>query len=333
LFENLVSFCRQDYPEFELLFGVADPADPALPIVERLQGEFPDLNVRLLVTGATGANRKADQLHHLAAQAQHEILVISDSDMRVTPDYLRRVVAPLADPTIGLVTCPYRGAEPQSLAAQFEALHMGATFLPAVLVARQFLAMRFALGATMVLRRSDLSRLGGFAVLTDYLADDYQLGARVAALGLRVCLSDYVIPCILGATKFRDEWHREVRWARTNRVCRPVEYPIMLLTFSTPLALVLVCLSHFTEPALMVLLTSVLLRWLIAWAVSGYAGDREVRRGILWLPVRDLLSAAVWLAGLAGRHVIWRGEKFVLHSDGRMEPVHAQAGVSEEGAW
>jgi ceramide glucosyltransferase len=239
----------------------------------------------------------------------------------------------LVDPSVGLVTCPYRGAEPRSSAAQLEALHMGATFLPAVLVARQFLAMRFALGATMALRRPDLNRLGGFAALADYLADDYQLGARVAALGLRVHLSDYIIACVLGATDFRDEWNREVRWARTNRVCRPVEYPVMLLTFSTPLALVLALVRQFAEPALMVLLTSVLLRWLIAWAVSGYTGDQEVRRGVLWLPARDLLSAAVWLAGLAGRHVTWRGEKFVLHSDGRLEAVHVQAGVREEGAW
>jgi ceramide glucosyltransferase len=333
LFENLASFCQQDYPEFELVLGVADPVDPAIPIIERVRRAFPASNIRISVAETMGANHKASLLHHVVAQASHEILVISDSDMRVTPDYLRRVVAPLADPDIGLVTCPYRGAEPHSLAARLEALHMGATFLPAVLVARQFLAMRFALGATMALRRSDLNRLGGFAILADYLADDYQLGARVAALGLRVHLSDYVIACVLGATSFKEEWLREVRWSRTNRVCRPVEYPIMLLMFSTPLALVLALASHFIAPALMVVLSSMLLRWLMAWAVSGYTGDREVRRAIVWLPVRDLLSAAVWLAGLVGRHVTWRGEKFLLHSDGRLEALAPRVEVEEERTW
>jgi ceramide glucosyltransferase len=202
---------------------------------------------------------------------------------------------------------------------------MGACFLPAVLVARQFLAMRFALGATLALRRSDLVRLGGFAVLAGYLADDYQLGARVAALGLRVHLSDYVIACTLGASTFREEWNREVRWARTNRVCRPVEYPVMLLTFSTPLALLAAMGTHFAAPELIMLLVSLLLRSLMAWAVSGYSGDPEVRRAILWLPVRDILSGVVWLAGLFGRHVMWRGERFRLHPDGSMALVTASA--------
>lgn len=337
MFENFASFCRQDYPPFELVFGVADPADPAIPVIEQLRNSFPGHDIRLVVAEAHGANRKASLLHHLAAQARYQILAVSDSDMRVTADYLRRVVAPLADPHVGLVTCPYRGEAPLTLAARLEALHMGACFLPSVLVARQFLAMRFALGASMVLRQADLGRIGGFAVLAGYLADDYQLGARVTDLGLRVHLSDYVIACILGATTFLAEWNREVRWARTNRVCRPVEYPIMLLTYSTPLALALAVLAHFARPEMTILLVSLLLRWLVAWAVSGYAGDLEVRRGILWLPVRDVLSAAVWLVGGVGRHVTWRGEKFRLHADGRMAPVPvpmpAPVEAKEERPW
>jgi ceramide glucosyltransferase len=334
-YQNFASFCRQDYPTYELLFAVADPQDPVIPLIERLQREFPQRSIRLIVAEAFGANRKASLLHHLVNEARYEILVVNDSDMRVTPDYLRRVVAPLSDDRIGLVTCPYRGELALTFTARLEALHMGAVFLPSVIVARKFLNMRFAMGATMALRRSDLNRLGGFVTVADYLADDYQLGARVAALGLVVHLSDYVIACVLGATTFREEWDREVRLARCNRVCRPVEYPGMLLTFSTPLAAVLLVVSSFAPLGVQMLAISLLLRWAVAWFVSGCTGDQEVRRWLVWLPVRDMLSALVWCVGGLGRRVIWRGEEFVLQADGRMEPAAPlpRPPVEEKHVW
>jgi len=316
--ENFVSFCQQDYPHFELLFGVSDPADPAIPVVERLQQSFPRHNIRLSVVQASGSNHKASILHGLADQARHELLVVSDSDMRVTPDYLRRVVAPLADEQIGLVTCPYRGEFPFNLTARLEALYVGSTFLPSVIVARRFLDMRFALGATVALRRRDLARIGGFAAVANYLADDYQLGARVADLGLRVHLSDYVVASVLGATTFRDQWDREVRWARCSRVSRPLEYPGLLLTFSTPLAVTLALVTGFAPLGRLTLLISALVRWLVAWLVAGYTGDQVVCRWLVWLPVRDMLSALVWCAGGLGRRVTWRGEEFSLRPNGRM---------------
>ncbi len=333
-YENFASFCRQDYPDFELLFGVADPADPAVPVVERLRRDFPQCPIRLIVAQAFGANRKASILHHLASQARHEILVVSDSDTRVTPEYLRRVVAPLADEKVGLVTCPYRGEAAMTFTARLEALHMGATFLPSVMVARKFLKMRFAMGATIALRRQALNRLGGFAAVADYLADDYQLGVRIADLGYRVQLSNYIVLIILGATTFQEQWTREVRWARTNRVCRPREYPGILLTFTTPLAATLALLSGFATLEWRIFLISLLLRWWVAWRVTGYTGDWEARRWLLWLPVRDMLSALVWCVGGVGRHIVWRGEAYVLLPGGRMQPLSSPAPVSleEEGA-
>jgi cellulose synthase/poly-beta-1,6-N-acetylglucosamine synthase-like glycosyltransferase len=155
-------------------------------VVERLQKDYPNCNVRLVIGSSTGSNRKASVLHHLAAQANHQILAISDSDMRVTPDYLRRVVAPLADEQIGLVTCPYRGESALTLPAQLEALHMGTIFLPSVVIASRLFRFQFAMGSTMALRRRDLDRMGGFRAIADYLADDYHLGASMAGLGLRV---------------------------------------------------------------------------------------------------------------------------------------------------
>ncbi len=332
-YQNFASFCRQDYPEFELLFGVSDPADPAIPIVERLQRDFSEHAIRLVVTQVTEVNRKAGLLHVLATQAGHEVIVVSDSDMRVSPDYLSRVVAPLADKQVGLVTCSYRGEAPLTLTARLEALYLAVTFLPSVLVARKFLDMRFALGATMVLRRGDLARIGSFAAVADYLADDYQLGLRVALLGLRVHLSDYVVPTFLGATTFREQWHREVRWAQCSRVSRPLEYPGLLITFSTPLALALALVTGFAPIAWLSLIISLLLRWMVAWLVTGYIGDQTLRRWLIWLPVRDLLSALIWCAGAMGRRVVWRGEKFLLATDGRLEAVPPSAGLSKGGRW
>ncbi|HBY98434.1 MAG TPA: hypothetical protein DEP84_31585 [Chloroflexi bacterium] len=331
-YQNFASFCQQDYPDFELLFGVSDPDDPVIAVVERLQRDFPHRSIRLSVSPATQVNRKASLLHSLTAKARHEVLVVSDSDMRVTRDYLRRVVAPLADEGVGLVTCPYRGERPVTLTAKLEALYMGVTFLPSVLVARKVLSMRFALGATIAVRRRDLARLGGFAAVAEYLADDYQLGARMARLGRRVHLSNYVVTCVLGATTFREQWDREVRWAQCTRVSRPFEFPGMLLTFSTPLAVILGLLTGFAPLASLSLAISVLLRWLVAWSITGDTANQVVRRWLFWLPVRDMLSALVWCAGAAGRHVVWRGERFRLRSDGRLEPLPSGGRqVREEG--
>ena len=320
-YQNYASFCQQDYPEYEVLFGVEDPTDPAVPLIERLETEFPERSIRLTQAAAGGANRKAGLLHQLAGQALHEVLVVSDSDMRVTPDYLRRVVAPLADEPTGLVTCPYRGGEAQSLAAGLEALHMGVSFLPAVVVAREFLRMRFAMGATLALRRGDLERIGGFAAVADYLADDYQIAVRMVELGKRVILSDYVVMSVLGETTFYEQISREVRWARCNLVNRPLEYPGLLLTYCTTLAVALMLTSGLAEYAWRWLGLTLSLRWLTAWMIAGWTGDQESRRWLIWLPARDLLSTLVWCLGLVSRRVTWRGDAYAVYLGGKMEPL------------
>jgi ceramide glucosyltransferase len=328
-YENFVSFCRQDYDSFEVLFGVDNPADPAVPLIERLQRDFPQVSIGLIIAPAFGMNRKASVLHGLASQARHEVLVISDSDCRVTPNYLRQVVAPLRDRGVGMVTCPYRGEKALTFTARLEALYIGATFVPLVLAARKYITLRLGLGATMAVRRGDLDRIGGFAAFADYLGDDYQLGYRISGLGCRVHLSRYVVGCVLGATTFREQWHREVRWMRNARVCRPREYPIVPLTFSTPLAVALALVTGFSRASLAALVMSVVLRWLVGWLMTGFTGDVESRRAMVWLPLRDILSAAVWFAGAAGRRIVWRGETFLLEPDGRLAPL-AEVGTQPE---
>ncbi len=317
-YQNFRSFCEQDYPDFELLFGAADPQDPAVSVVRQLQRDFPERSIRLVIAPTRRTNRKVGLLHAMTAHARHAILVVSDSDMRVQPHYLRRVVAPLADRSVGLVTCLFRGMQAITLTARLEALYWGATYMPLVLVARRVLRMRFALGSTLALRRDDLLRLGGFAAVADYLVDDYQMGARIAGLGLKVHLSDYIVDNVLGPTSFREQWDREVRWGLCHRVSRPREYPGLLLTLSTPLAVVLVVCTDASPRALLALAVSLLLRWAVAWLITGETRDWTARRWMIWLPMRDMLTALIWCMGAGGRRVIWRGETFDLSRDGRL---------------
>jgi ceramide glucosyltransferase len=268
----------------------------------------------------------------LSEEALYDVLVMSDSDMRVSPGYLQRVVPLLGPEGTGLVICPYRGEAARTLTARLEALYMGVTFLPSVVVARRLLGLNFAMGGTVVVRRRDLARIGGFAAIVDYLADDYELGARIARLGLQVRLSDYVVVSVLGATTFQEQWQRELRWARCVRVSRPLEYLGLLFTFSIPLSAVLLVASAGAELAWLALVISVALRWLVAWVVSGHTRDGESRRWLFWLPMRDMLTALIWLYGLFGRRVTWRGETYVLDPDGRFRPLRPVAKPSlEEG--
>lgn len=316
--ETFASFCRLDYPEYEVLFAVADPDDPVVEVVEQLQAENPSCDVRLFVVPESGANPKAGLLHALATRARHPIVMAIDSDVRVEPDFLTHVVAPLADPKVGMVTCPYRGTLPLTFTARLEAMHMTCAFLPGVLMARTLLGMRFALGATVAVRAKDLAAIGGFASIGDYLADDYQIGLRMAEHGLDVRLSHEVVDTVLGPTSFAQQWSREVRWARTTRVSRPWHYPGLLLTFSLPWALAYLGVAGGSPLSLALLAGTLALRWRISWLVTGHAGDATVRRWLAWLPVRDLLTAAVWLVGSMGTTVAWRGRSFTVARDGRL---------------
>ena len=317
--ENFITFCIQDYPQFELLFGVADADDPVVELVEKLKQRFPDRPIRLLVAEPLGTNPKAAILHALSGHARGEVLVISDSDIRVTPDYLRRVVAPLQDPSVGLVTCLYRGERPLNTPARLEALHMDAAFAPSAALAWR-LGTRVGLGATMALRASDLSRAGGYAAIADHLLDDHEVASRIARLGLTIEISDCPVACLLGELRFPEQWRREVRWVCGIRTAYPLQYPGLLVTFSTPLALAALIAGKLWPLPIIALCIALAIRWFVGWRSAALLGQRE-RGYLLWLPVRDVLSAAVWFAGLVGNRVTWRGNHFELRSDGRLDPI------------
>lgn len=310
-YEAIRTHAVNEYPQFELIFGAADLNDPAMADVERLRREFPQLAIRTLLTRNDAPNGKVGSLEIMAREARHEVLLVNDSDISVEPDYLTRVCGMLADPQVGLVTCLYRGRG-SSVASNAEALGIATEFAPSVLVARMVSAGGFALGSTMAFRVADLQSIGGFAALRDYLADDYQLGARIAALGKRVALADTVVETNLGAGSWRAVWKHQLRWSRTIRVSRPAGYFGYIVTQATFWSLAAALSGHWQ-----IAIATLSIRMLAAIASMKAVGYRPLAAA-LFVPLRDLFGLAVWAAGAVGREVEWRGIRFKLFSDGRI---------------
>ena len=307
------SHAEQDYPEFEILFGVSDSADAALGDIQQLQREFPDRHISIAVVSTAAPNAKAGVLAELARQARYPLLLVNDSDIIVERDYLRAVTAPLADPAIGLVTCLYR-ARGESWASRMEALGIATEFAPSVLVARLLGVAEFALGSTMVFRAETLRRVGGFESLADYLADDYQLGLRISELGLRIAFAPAVVETDLGGGSWGQTWRHQLRWSRTIRVSRPSGYYGYAVTHATLWALVAFAAGAWWAGAI-----ALAVRIAAGIAVGrGILRDCNVTRDFWLMPLRDLFGFAVWLAGLFGRRVQWRGRSLLLRPDGRI---------------
>ncbi|HEY9142049.1 MAG TPA: bacteriohopanetetrol glucosamine biosynthesis glycosyltransferase HpnI [Bryobacteraceae bacterium] len=309
------SHAAQHYPEFEILFGVTDAGDPAIEDIESLQREFPKLPISLHVVSTTAPNAKAGVLAELARHARHEILLVNDGDIFVPPDYLRAVAAPLADAGTGLVTCLYR-AHGGSAATRMEALGIATDFAPSVLVARLLGVAEFALGSTMAFRAETLRAIGGFESIFDYLADDYQLGRHIHQLGLHIAFADVVVETNLGAGSWRDVWRHQLRWARTIRVSRFSGYCGSIVTHATLWSLVALLAGAWWAaiPALALRIAAG------TWIAADVLEDPTAARSAALIPVRDLLGFAVWLAGLFGTTVEWRGLTLRLGPDGTIQP-------------
>jgi ceramide glucosyltransferase len=309
MYESLRSPCLQDYPDYEILFGVNDANDPASEMVERLKAEFPQTFIRLVFCPENlGANTKVSNLAQMLPCARYELLIVNDSDIRVETDYLRRVTAPLGDPKVGMVTCLYRGVPTGTLGSRLESMGISTDFSAGVLVARQVEGgLRFGLGSTLAFRRHDLEAIGGFQAFVDYLADDYEIGRRIAALGLEVKLSDTVVETFVPAYSVREFLLHQLRWARAVRDSRPWGYVGLGLTFG--LAWGLMTLA-FARNAMWAWLA---IRMLVAIMVGRVAlRDRHVLRLLWLLPLRDLVAMLLWIASFTGHTVAWRGVIFRL---------------------
>lgn len=310
-YEAIRSHAVQDYPQYEILFGIGRAGDPAADDIRRLIAEFPARQIRLVVSSTKMPNGKVGVLADLSAQARYPLLLINDSDIRVAPDYLRQVTALLDEPRAGLVTCLYR-AQSENRPGQWEALGVATEFAPSVLVARMLGSVEFALGSTLLLRAEDLRRIGGFAAIGPYLADDYQLGRRIRDLGLRVVFAPPVVETHLGGETWGEVWRHQLRWSRTVRVSRPGGYSGYLVTHATFWALVAIAAGAWPAG-----LAALALRMLGGiWVGWGVLGDSSALRRACWIPFRDLWGFAIWVCGLAGNTVEWRGERIRLTHTG-----------------
>jgi ceramide glucosyltransferase len=315
MYASLRSHCVQNYPAYEILFGVTNMEDLAIPLVEQLIAEFPDRAIRLVrCDKKLGVNGKVSSLAQLATVAAHDFFLVNDSDIRVEADYLRTVITELQEPDTGLVTCLYRGVAADTLASKLESLSISTDFMAGVLAARQIEGgLHFGLGSTLALRKRDLQAIGGFEAIADYLADDYELGRRIADRQLKVKLSEPVVETYLPAYSVAGFFSHQLRWARTIRASRPGGYAGLLFTFTLPWAVFTLILAPGANWAWELLVAALAVRAAMATVTARLVlRDRNFMRSIWLLPFRDLLAVFLWLGGLTGRKIVWRGEVFSL---------------------
>jgi ceramide glucosyltransferase len=325
LHEHLRSFCRQNYPEFQIVFGVRDAGDPACAVVKRLTAEFPSVPIELVINPQLhGSNLKISNLINMLPYARHDILVMADSDAFVGPDYLATVTAPLLDHDVGLVTCIYRGTPTQGIWSRLGAMYINEWYVPSVLLAWLFGHQGYVSGQTVCMRRDTLRDIGGLRVLSDHLADDHRLGELVRGLGLRIVLSPYVVDGEHHEPNFNSLTRHELRWMRTIRVLRPRSFRLIFLTFSFPLA-VFGIVAAGAESSLpktaWVLFGITALARLVLHFVHRLRDDRAPVSDLWLLPARDLLICWVWCRSFFTSHVTWRGNEFAVGADGVMRPL------------
>jgi ceramide glucosyltransferase len=329
MYAGFESHCRQQYAgRFEMLFGVSDLEDGAVAEIARLKEEFPEREIRLVeCRERLGTSGKVSNLVQMMREAKYEHVLINDSDIYVGPRYLERVMASFAEPQVGMVTAPYighgiAGAKGLTVWTKLEALGISTEFIPGVLTARGLEGgIRFGLGSTMATTKSALGKIGGLESLVECLADDYEMGARIAAAGMRVELSDEVVETTVPAYGFRGFWEHQIRWARSTRDSRKWGYLGMGVTYALPWAVGTVVASGLALWSFSLLSMVLLARVAVALSVGvGILQDAQVLRDIWLLPLRDFMGMAVWAWSFAGDTVVWRGERFRL-KDGRLERV------------
>jgi len=324
---SLRSFCEQDYAGgLQIVFGVQHPADPALAVLEGLKRDYPRLDLTVVLDSTRhGASAKVSNLINMMRAARHDWLVLADSDVRVPAGYLTAVAAPLADPTVGIVTCPYRGVPRPGLWSLLGTLFINDWFIPSVRVAALFGSRAFAFGATIAMRRDALDAIGGFQAIADQLADDYRLGELTRRRGQRTVLSDVVVDTSVDERSFRQLRQHGLRWLRTIRVVRPGGYALSAITFSLPVAVLGCVLAEWTPVTLSLLAATVVLRLLLHFAARGPGATGSAPAQLwtqLWaIPLADALGFALWCGAFVTREVQWRQGRYRVARDGSVQPI------------
>jgi ceramide glucosyltransferase len=313
--EAFRSHCEIDYPEYEIIFGVNGGADPAVAAVRQVMAEFPQRKIQLVICAdVLGANRKVSNLMQMLPHAAYEHLVIDDGDIRVPKDYLRRLIPPLADENVGLITCLYSGVAANSLGARLEALGISTDFAAGILVARQLEGgLSFGLGSTLALTRAALEKSGGLAPLADYLGDDYELGRRIHDGGFAVKLADFAVQTFIPAYSFGEFVRHQMRWARTIRDSRPGGYAGLIFTFGLPWAMLAVVASLGDAWSWELVGIALVARYVMCVSVAkGVLRDRQLVRDWWLLPLRDALALGIWLASFFGNKITWGESEYIL---------------------
>ncbi len=325
-YENFVSFCQLDYPEYEILFCVNEMSDSAVQVIQRLMAEYPEQRIRILSDAPQiGSNRKVNNLALLTREAQYEIVVQSDGDVRVGPQYLHEVVAPLADCSVGATSCFYRGIVERNLGAELEAVGATSDFFAGALIADWKEGVTFALGASVATTKTWLERIGGYQSLANLLADDYEIGNRIYKAGGKVLLSREPVWTSYPAQTAKGFWEHQIRWARTIRFCRPISFLGLIFTHGLPWAILAAIVAPNRLIATAYLLAYLVLRFLMAWVVGVWGIGDEILSQKMWLvPVRDAVYFIVWLSSFASNRVTWGDTRFMLRR-GEMTEIGSSA--------
>jgi ceramide glucosyltransferase len=321
-YENFASFCRQNYPDYEIVFCVDNQQDPVLPVIEKLQSEFPERSIRVLFgSGRIAVNDKVAKLARLSEEARHEFLVISDSDVRVRPDYLRSVIAPLADPTVGAVTCPYVPTEDKGFVEHLQSVGMFSDFYAGLFVARELDGVKFALGPTIATTRACLAEFGGYASIENRPADDLLVGRMIAEQGHRVELLPYTVGTVPDYRSLRDLFLKRLRWIVVMRHMRPWGHLGLLLTQGLPWSIIAIALNPTAAVAIGYLGAYLLLRIAMTWMI-GIRGLKQdaLKKDLVLIPLWDAMAFIIWLISFTRRSVRWRGSDYYIRQ-GLLVPV------------
>ncbi len=320
-YKNLSSFCRQDYPNYQIIFAVQDWADSGIEVIKQIIRDFPTIDLQLVVSDrAIGSNCKVSNLGNAMTQASHDTILLADSDVYVEPNYLQQVVQPLSNPQVGVVTCLYRSLTDRWL-NHLEALSSATEFHPGVLVSNQLEGVKFAMGQTIVIRRSVLEEIGGFEAIANYLADDFQLGYLPAQIGYDVVLSHHIVDHVIATSTFIGSLQRQLRWMVGIRVSRPWGYLGLIFTYGTVASLFFLLITAGSVWGWLILGITWTSRLIMAWFIGVKSIHDPIAKKFLWLvPLRDLISFALWCYGFLGDTIRWRDRQFKLTRTGKLVP-------------
>ena len=319
---NLQTIAQQDYPDYQIIYSVQDPQDPALPLLRQIQSEYRDRPIEVVVaTVEAGANGKVNNLLGGLSLAQHDLLVISDSDTVLKSDYLKTLIAPLQDPQVGCVCTPFKLIRAQSWYEKLELLSINTDFIPSVIFAEVTGLSKACLGPSLALRRSTLDKMGGLASLADYLVEDFELGRRVWTGGQKMVLLPYFIETVVDLKSWQDWWLHQVYWDQNTYLARPLPFIATIVVKAIPFALLLVLLRGADAISLGGLALVLLIRSLTAALVACQLQDQETLRSLYLLPLREAIAIIFWALAFSQRKVTWRGVEFRLTGQGKMVPI------------